>query len=225
MSDFLSRLGSRHIAEPVVRPRAASRFEQTPAQIAEPSSTTLEEKTVAETWMRSVVGTPLNRVDTTPPVATQSSRDFAPRATDGLLDDVAIPQPHIPLEPRAQHTSHHTDLGAEAHRVPDRVSEVRATTEPRRALESVVPRTPAPPTTSQSPITTRVAERAQSTSDRTLGAAERTSTPDVVRVHIGRVEVRAITPPAERARSRATKASDADGPLTLDRYLSGKGRP
>ena len=45
--------------------------------------------------------------------------------------------------------------------------------------------------------------------------------PDVVRVHIGRVEVRAVLPPAERP---ASKPRGTAGPLSLDRYLAQRGR-
>jgi hypothetical protein len=75
---------------------------------------------------------------------------------------------------------------------------------------------------------TRVAERASATPN-AVRVADRPDTaaasPDVVRVHIGRVEVRAVMSPPERARPRGSKSSDALGPLSLDRYLSGKGRP
>ena len=47
--------------------------------------------------------------------------------------------------------------------------------------------------------------------------------PDVVQVHIGRVEVRAIPPAAERVRPTALKP-DAARPLSLDRYLAGERR-
>jgi len=49
--------------------------------------------------------------------------------------------------------------------------------------------------------------------------------PDVVHVHIGRVEVRAVMSADERAQPRGAKSSDTPGPLSLDRYLTAKGRP
>jgi hypothetical protein len=48
------------------------------------------------------------------------------------------------------------------------------------------------------------------------------SEPDVVHVHIGRVEVRAIVPAPEPSRPAPGPARPA--PLSLDRYLSGEGR-
>ena len=47
--------------------------------------------------------------------------------------------------------------------------------------------------------------------------------PDVVHVHIGRVEVRAVLPPAERARPAAPEP-ERPRPLSLDRYLAGERR-
>jgi hypothetical protein len=45
--------------------------------------------------------------------------------------------------------------------------------------------------------------------------------PDVVHVHIGRIEVRAVVASPEQSRPTAPRA-DAPRPLSLDRYLAGK---
>lgn len=47
--------------------------------------------------------------------------------------------------------------------------------------------------------------------------------PEVVQVHIGRVDVRAVLPPPEPARARPP-AARREAPLSLDRYLAGEKR-
>jgi len=84
-----------------------------------------------------------------------------------------------------------------------------------------------PPSRGAAPIAPRRAPVAARTDGpeafRLPDAAGRASRePDVVRVHIGRVEVRAILPPAERP---APKPRGPAGPLPLDRYLARKARP
>jgi len=48
--------------------------------------------------------------------------------------------------------------------------------------------------------------------------------PTVIRVHIGRIDVRAAVPTPDRPRLRSRSASDDSKPMSLDHYLSGKDR-
>lgn len=57
-------------------------------------------------------------------------------------------------------------------------------------------------------------------SGRRLAPSTRLAEPDVVQVHIGRVEVRAVVAPSEPARPAARPATPK--PLSLDRYLTGE---
>jgi hypothetical protein len=63
-------------------------------------------------------------------------------------------------------------------------------------------------------------EAATVASGRRLAASTRLAEPDVVQVHIGRVEVRAVVAPSEPARPATRPATPK--PLSLDRYLSGE---
>ena len=49
--------------------------------------------------------------------------------------------------------------------------------------------------------------------------------PDVVHVHIGRVEVHAVHAATERARTRTQTGAEVARPLSLDRYLNAKKLP
>jgi hypothetical protein len=93
--------------------------------------------------------------------------------------------------------------------------------ESRRDAAAVIPRitTTIAPRIAQ-PITGVSRTEGLSTDSDARAAAE----PNVIRVHIGRVEVRAVLPAPERSRPRAPKPSDATRPMSLDRYLAGKDR-
>jgi hypothetical protein len=89
-----------------------------------------------------------------------------------------------------------------------------ATPPPSRRVGPIVPRT--------APVAARAKVSVAGRHRDAAGKAVRE--PDVVRVHIGRVEVRAVLPSAER-KDPVPKPRETAGPLPLDRFLARKGRP
>ena len=228
MSDFLARLGARHSAEPTIRPRAASRFELASPHEIDRDAADLARATVdvernenpraiyrgSEPVARAAPPFP----SVVPPrsVDDVGSLDRSPLERDSLLPSreiasrVARVERAVELESRA---------ARQAELPPPRTDAADgqpAEVVPRRQLPREMPA-----------ITTRVAERMSLLPDssRAADGVNTPATPDVVRVHIGRVEVRAVMSADDRARPRGAKSSDAPGPLSLDRYLTAKGRP
>lgn len=227
MSDFLTRLGARHTAEPAVRPRAASRFEQASALPLDRESLDVDANP-AERAHRSTLTDALAAPDaraaghprTASPARTSPAVEPTSTFADSARDrEAARSEPARP--PLAPIAADGLDV-----RVAHLVDNPRPVDDGHAA--AIVPRESSPVVREVQTVAARVAERAAATSNPTRGEIRHdgpVASPDVVRVHIGRVEVRAVMPPAERARPRGSKTSDAQGPLSLDRYLSGKRRP
>ena len=232
MSDFLARLGARHIAEPAVRPRAASRFEQASALPLEHESLDVDAdpgrahaSRCVDRRRRSIrcsrCGAVLDRhrqARTSPTV--EPTGTFAADPQSARAESIR--------GARAA-TSHRLRPTSMDIRVAPVVESPRPVDDRQRDAAAIVPRAPSHQRLAKSQRSRRASrsERRRRRArlergNRLDGAA---AAPDVVRVHIGRVEVRAVMPPAERSRSRGSKAAEAQGPLSLDRYLSGKSRP
>jgi len=228
MSDFLARLGARHSAEPTIRPRAASRFELASPHAIDHDAADMERATVGVERNESPRG--MHRGSE--PVARAAARSptvAPPRNVDdvGSLDRPPLERDSLPpnreIASRVARVERAVELESRAAR--------QAELPPPRTdaadgqLAEVVPRRQLP--REMPAITTRVAERMSLLPDssRAADGVNTPATPDVVRVHIGRVEVRAVMSADDRARPRGAKSSDAPGPLSLDRYLTAKGRP
>lgn len=227
MSDFLARLGARHVAEPAVRPRVASRFEQTSALPLERENLAAD-VTPVEHIHRGALIDAVAALDAR--AATHPRLTPPPAPAEATSTFAADPQRREPTRSE-QASAPRPPLAADG--MDTRVGPVVESPRPvddkqQRDVAEVVPRTPSPTAREALMIATRVATRTSMPSSSTRGADvvdSAAAAPDVIRVHIGRVEVRAVMPPAERSRPRGSKASDAQEPLSLDRYLSGKGRP
>jgi hypothetical protein len=229
MSDFLTRLGARHTVEPAVRPRAASRFEQASALPLD-RETLAVDANPAEHARRGALTDALVAPDARSAVRsrtaspTRTSPAVEPTAT--FADNVREREPTRSERARPPLVPFAAD-GLDV-RVAPLVDSPRPVDDRQRATAAIVPRASSPVVRDVPAVMTRVADRAAPTSSPARAAILHdgaASQPDVVRVHIGRVEVRAVMPPAERARPRGSKTSEAQGPLSLDRYLSGKRRP
>ena len=228
MSDFLARLGARHIAEPTIRPRAASLFEPTSLRTIDHDLADVERPT--DSVERNDGRRAMHRESEPVARAAPPSPSVAPpRNVDDVGSLSRPPLERDPLPPNREIASHVARV--------DRAVEL-ATQAARRAelplpttgaidgpLPEVIPRRQLPREISA--VTSRVAERTSPLPDsaRASYRVGMRATPDVVRIHIGRVEVRAVMSADERAQPRGAKSSDTPGPLSLDRYLTAKGRP
>jgi len=227
MSDFLARLGARHSAEPTIRPRAASRFELASPHAIDHDAADMERATVDAERNES----PRAVYRGSEPVARAAARSptvAPPRNVDdvGSLDRPPLERDSLPpnreIASRVARVERAVELESRAAR--------QAELPPPRTdaadgqLAEVVPRRQLP--REMPAITTRVDDRMSLPySARVADGIDTPATPDVVRVHVGRVEVRAVMSADDRARPRGAKSSDAPGPLSLDRYLTAKGRP
>ena len=218
MSGYLRRLVERHSAEPAARPRALSRYETgalrpreisreaaVPPPIGRPPAAFADQIERPQEKAASP-GVPQNRHDEGRPAlaAPPEARASAPAGTPArsFVDPPAFDRPlasRLPPTPDLSGVPPRSRPGLDA---------------PARAVTTVVPRTAAPAATVDR--TPRRPFRAANV------AAPRE--PDVVRVQIGRVEVRAVLPPAGRPAPQSPQRP-AEGPLSLERYLARKGRP
>ena len=208
MTDFLGRLAARNSESlpPALAPRAASRFEVSPLAIQHDAV----EVTAAPQLQRSAPKAP-----------------DAPRVTERRAAEVH--EPSVPptarsqpedLRPAERATPMRTRVEQILRDVETLVS-VAPIAEPRREVvrERQIVASPVVPRIEKAP------ESRQITLARTgLTGSAPESEPTVIRVHIGRVEVRSTPTPAERPRVRAAKQGDLPKPMSLDRYLSGKDR-
>ncbi|MEP6762791.1 MAG: hypothetical protein ABJB66_00705 [Gemmatimonadaceae bacterium] len=233
MSDFLSRLGARQTSEPAIRPRAVSRFENADvspvasqpkdaAVGASESSFGAESVNSTSREQPGKIGAVATRTpapQVAPSFALNQSRDLL-----GLHDDVE--QRLRSLLDSASRLSNDSPNATPA-------AETHSGQEPTAALSiaesnSMSPRDSSSATTT---VITSIAPRVDATlhggTNRDAARLDREAAPrepDVVHVHIGRVEVRAIHPTPERARARGQNNPDTTRPLSLERYLSAKDR-
>lgn len=241
MSDFLQRLVERHATPPAVRPRAASRFELPatsgtssggPADFADALGMTARADGAPgheadAPGSASAFGTSgMRREAQRPGTARQThsatpgaSSDQAARALDQRSDTSG------PVSPGGRADEPHRPAGSRARVIANLdadgvAASARLATpggdgtdgKPRRA--SIVGPAARPPEPGRTPSTRHDGQ----------SGTRPSREPDIVRVHIGRVEVRAIVAPAERPRPAAAEPN-ASGPLSLDGYLAGKRRP
>ena len=209
MSDFLGRLAARTAdsATPAIAPRSVSRFEATPLVV---------QHAVVE------AGAPMS---SGPPMA--SVRDPSARAERHAA---AKQKPADETKPRRER---------EEIRPVERMMPMQTRVEKMlKEVETLVTTSTVVEHTRErirdghavaSPVIPRIEKTAAAPPallGRT-GMAERhadESGPTVIRVHIGRVEVRTPPAQADRPRVRSVKRSDPPKPMSLDRYLSGKDR-
>jgi hypothetical protein len=223
MSDFLRRLVARHTEDPLIRPRAMSRFEAPWAPLR--SDREIDDG-------RSLNVAPAN--GTAAGVATEGERGprHVARSSRDEMSDETRPDVRLlgdrALRERPASRSPENEQGTPVTR-PVPAATLQASPVDERS--SVSPSTdrsaathrPSPHENGGIPI--RPAIRPAISARRSAhDAAAAPREPDVVRVHIGRVEVRAVLPAPERARPVPTRP-DGPKPLSLERYLAGERRP
>ena len=219
MSGFLRRLVERHATEPVTRPRALSRFEAGAPPIGGPP----QELSVPASLPEDPPSAPVR--GTAGPPADPPPAPLVLRSSPGEARPAAPALPG-PTPPEAAFASlrtvfERTDAGRPiAPREP-------LAGPPRDAEPSVDPATTLRPAHGVGPIVPRKVLVPARADVRATGRLRNAGDPaghgpDVVRVHIGRVEVRAVLPPAERPTPRPRGTT---GPLPLDRYLARRERP
>jgi len=218
MSGFLRRLVERHATEPVTRPRALSRFEAgappvggPPRELSVPASLPEDPPPApvrgtaappagpppAPTALRGRRGE-ARPAAPAPPGLTPPEAAFAPSRTG--IEPTNAGRPIAPREPLAD-PARDAELSADP----------AATLRPVHGIAPIVPR--------KALVRARADVRATRFHDAGDHARHE---PDVVRVHIGRVEVRAVLPSAERP---TPGPRGTTGPLSLDRYLARRERP
>ncbi len=231
MSNFFTRLSERHAVAPAIKPRAVSRFEvgaqgvptiteseppfseavatrlalDAPGEVRAPRRDVLRDATAAAPPRESA---PVLRVTT----SVERAPAIAAAIPETRGTQVSTRPVRLASEaPRSRETAASVDS---APVLPSRRDKV-LTDNVRESLShasAVVPRSAAPP------LSVAVAS--------SVIAARRDDVhrePDVIRVHIGRVEVRAIMPPA-RPLPRTSTPSHNARPMSLDQYLGGKER-
>jgi hypothetical protein len=228
MSGFLERLIARHLDAASVRPRVASRFEDRAGAVVPDAPDPETAAAAPHTW-----GAPVQEPAVSPRASTF---DTTGRAVEGLP----------PLAPPADSPGAVSGTDRQGRSLPDASGLMRrsggAAAAGAPSVDDLSTATARPLTPTPSPIVPRdgppaagpgavpAAAREPAGATRTplerQPAARRSAAParpvaDVVHVHIGRVEVRAVMPPPERPRASRSKTPAA---LPLDRYLSGDGR-
>jgi hypothetical protein len=222
MSDFLRHLVARHTQDPQIRLRATSRFEA-------PAAPQWSDREIEDP--RSLDVAPAN--GTAASVATEGER--APRhlarsSSDERVDET---RPDVRLLGDRDVTGRPASRSREnEHAIPVTRPTPAATlragpVDERSSVRPSIDRSAV--THRRSPdenggIAIRPASRPAIPARRSAHDAAAAREPDVVRVHIGRVEVRAVLPTPERARPVPTRP-DGPKPLSLERYLAGERRP
>jgi hypothetical protein len=218
VSGYLERLVGRHAGPSAVRARVVSRFEGDlvgrPAGgdpwAPEGSPPAIATASSMET---AAPPRPLGAATSAVPMAPANGRSVGAMARDGI-DTSRPPRRAAPSMP-----SPATDVPR-----PERTDDPSGP-----ARHDAPARTRGPEGTTVVPVTIRRADPPAigTPADGRARPSRRSPTvvpsePDVVHVHIGRVEVRAIVAAPEPSRPAPRPARPA--PLSLDRYLSGEGR-
>jgi hypothetical protein len=208
MSDFLGRLAARtaESATPAIAPRSVSRFEATPLAV---------QHAVVEAAAPMPSGPPLASVRepsaTAERHATQKKKPADDTKARPEREEIRPVERVMPMQTRVEQI----------------LKEVETLVTTSTVVEHTRERVRDPVVTS--PVVPRIEKAAVApsalfgrTSVAERHAAE--SEPTVIRVHIGRVEVRTPSAQTDRPRVRSVKRSDPPKPMSLDRYLSGKDR-
>ena len=236
MSNFLSRLGARQTGEPAIRPRAVSRFEtaSTAASRPENALSGAEESILgAQPLQPASPGRPDgNRGDAIRNTSQQSKPSAGQLRHPGQLLDDEIEQRLRDLlngATRASFAPQQTERPSQDRTARESVGAL-AVAESNSASRHDSPNPTTPVITNIAPVVA-VAARPDARREPSLRDAARADRdtaprePDVVHVHIGRVEVRAVHAAPERARTRTQTGAEVARPLSLDRYLNAKKLP
>lgn len=237
MKNYLSRLVERHFAEPAIRPRTLSRFEPGGWNGAERDADT----PAAGAAQAAPVTRPAEQAASmraprqAPAQGHQDGRDAGrsdharPRKA---ADGVATPHTVKPAAAAGMQQKIHEEVAPVAV-IPapaEQPSPIITVAPNERDAERSVPAQHLQPAGPNTPANSRAEQLGQAAPARPVpmpkgapvappptGSA---ASPDIVRVHIGRIEVRAVTAPGAGA-ARAPRAA-VQPPLSLDGYLKGK---
>jgi hypothetical protein len=232
VSGYLQRLVARHVGPPAVRVRAVSRFEgDLVGGSVPPEALVAAGQATAPALDRDLPAAPLGPTDpvsATRPAAPAVGRTAPVRSIELPREETAAPA--APLHANPASSREHTDGP------PDQQGHVEPPKAVQRDVQPVTPvairrsdppdiATPSPEIDARSPGVAGPSNVNVATARRSE-AALTSPEPDVVHVHIGRVEVRAIVPERETSRpTPRTAASPArPAPLSLERYLAGERR-
>ena len=223
MSGFLHRLAARQSAEPAIRPRVVPRFAwSAPSVGAWPSEG-------RSTPMMLALSRVLGGRSPALPSAETIGGPRVHAASAPKHDDRSAPASERDPRPEAQPPSETTFRRVDRGRIDAAIAE---TTSPPEApgvaprIDVSPPRAPAFPfEVPSAPVPRSSAKPLRSHAEAPQpqrNSSREDSVPDVVQVHIGRVEVRAILPAPERPRPASRRESTPA--LPLDQYLAGKRR-
>jgi hypothetical protein len=227
MSDFFARLGARHAAEAAIRPRAVSRFESATLGARSTEDAAAPDAGLVEATASVAPSGQVPAKELRQPLSGERDQRDEARADGRWLraamptNPVSAPDRGVPvlskpaeMLPRAASDSRAEVRSSErSEQMPLQATEgANDRSAPRRQSPAIVPRvTSAAPTGQARVRDTQAAE------------AETAREPDVIRVHIGRVEVRAVMP-TPRPQPRSAQPSTDVRPMSLDRYLNAKDR-
>lgn len=223
MSSFLDRLGARHTDVPAIRPRAVSRFESV-SSAAPFGDDAAHDATVGTVTTRDAASGAL--VDNAPSPLLEGT-DFDAHARLGTVRPRADAADRA-VAPASSASTSPVTVTAEPR--PNTISPGRSTLSATPIAPTLIAPTPIAPTPIAPTLSGAridgvvVAPRSRTQMPTATGdalaqmGALASREPDVVRVHIGRVEVRAILP-AARPMPRQSTSTAESRPMTLDRYL------
>jgi hypothetical protein len=223
MSGFLHRLAARQSAEPAIRPRVVPRFAWSAPSVGTwPSEGRSTPVTPA---LSQVLGV---RIPALPSAETIGGPHVHEAPTPNH-NDRSAPASERDSRPEAQPPNETTFRRVDRGRIDAAIAGI---TSPREApglaprIEVSPPRAPAFPFEAPSvPVPRAPARSVRSRTEAPQpqrNSSREDASPEVVRVHIGRVEVRAILPAPERPRPASRRESTPA--LPLDQYLAGKRR-
>ncbi|MEP6781468.1 MAG: hypothetical protein ABJC26_16340 [Gemmatimonadaceae bacterium] len=234
MSDFLSRLGARQTTEPAIRPRTVSRFESadvSPMSLRPESlSSDVAEVNLTENSFQSVSAEQTENNPTASARGSQLHANSSPTANQ-FRDSRATHD--VDIEQRLRDLLSGVEQMAAERQRADAPARGYNSVEPSAATlhgatESAARRDSA---RNSATVIANIAPRAEvipsnrsprDTARMDIGATPRE--PDVVHVHIGRVEVRAVHAAPERTRAKNQSGTDNSRPLSLEKYLGAKDR-
>ena len=234
MSDFLSRLGARQMSEPAIRPRTVSRFE---------SAVVSPHPFRPENFSSDSVDASLRANSAEPAFAerTENNRSIGTRGSEQQPNSTSIAN-----QTRDAHASQDIDIEQRLRDLLNGVEQMAAERQrvdaPARGYNSVEPIASTLRGNNESglrrdsvnastTVFTNIAPHVEAiptiksqrdVAEFDIGATPRE--PDVVHVHIGRVEVRAVHAAPERTRTRNQTGADNARPLSLEKYLGAKER-
>jgi hypothetical protein len=229
MTSFLVRLTERHAAAPVIRPRVLSRFERpTAAALPAPMDATEDAAVplpaVAERTTATRRHSPAVALDAANVPHERDARREAVRNIGADDTHAALPLAAVAIDARVPRDAAAGVRAMPTPRVPDDGPDAAST---RGGFAPVAPARSAAPqvvATTRHAVAPVVATRRDVVTRSHGASAPVVREPDVIRVHIGRVEIRTVMPPAARPQPRAAAPAPAAAPLPLDRYLDARSR-